>query len=97
MGGRPECRWLHGLAPSRLRIVRHHNVRAIYSTSPVPTAHLIARVLKWMTDLPWVADFRDLWTEDYRYCRMEADHMGTAEEDEGRCGGCRHQASARHA
>lgn len=36
-------------------------VQAIYSTYPVPSAHLIALALKRRSGLPWIADFRDPW------------------------------------
>jgi glycosyltransferase involved in cell wall biosynthesis len=41
-----------------------HGVDAIYSTAPPPSAHLVAYALKGLSGLPWVADFRDLWTEN---------------------------------
>ncbi len=47
-----------------LRVIKRQQVRVLYSTSPPPTAHLIAAALKSMTDLPWVADFRDPWVEE---------------------------------
>lgn len=37
----------------------------IYSSSFPITAHLVARKLKEATGKPWVADFRDLWTENH--------------------------------
>lgn len=40
---------------------------AILSTSPPVTAHLVARDLKRRTGLPWIADFRDLWADNYSY------------------------------
>lgn len=40
---------------------------AILSTSPPTTMHLIARDLKKRTGLPWVADLRDLWADNYAY------------------------------
>lgn len=36
-------------------------VQAIYSTYPLPNAHLIALALKRRSGLPWIADFRDPW------------------------------------
>ncbi|MGE0810742.1 MAG: glycosyltransferase [Immundisolibacter sp.] len=36
-------------------------VQAIYSTYPVPSAHMIALALKRRSGLPWLADFRDPW------------------------------------
>jgi glycosyltransferase involved in cell wall biosynthesis len=47
-----------------LHIIKKGNIHALYSTSPPPTAHLIAGALKGVTALPWVADFRDPWIED---------------------------------
>ena len=44
-----------------LQVIRAQGVDAIFSTSPVPTAHLVAYALKRATGLPWVADFRDPW------------------------------------
>ncbi|MBL7074893.1 glycosyltransferase family 4 protein [candidate division KSB1 bacterium] len=34
----------------------------IFSTSPTPCTHIIAYYLKKLFNLPWVADYRDLWT-----------------------------------
>ena len=45
------------------QIFRENNIDVIYSTSPYPTAHLIAMSLSNKYDKPWVADFRDPWTK----------------------------------
>ena len=42
-----------------LRLIRRHQIKAIWSTYPIMTAHCIAHTLSRMTGLPWVADFRD--------------------------------------
>ena len=42
-------------------LIAHGAVQAIYSTYPVPSAHLIALALKRRSGLPWIADFRDPW------------------------------------
>lgn len=47
-----------------LRVIKATNISAIFSTSPHPTAHLIAGALKTLTGVPWVADFRDPWVEE---------------------------------
>ncbi|MGH9586439.1 MAG: hypothetical protein ACRD3F_05770, partial [Acidobacteriaceae bacterium] len=49
----PAAVW-HGL-----RLIRHHRVRAIWSTYPIMSAHCIARSLSRLSGLPWIADFRD--------------------------------------
>lgn len=39
----------------------------IFSTSPTPCAHIIAYLLKKKFNLPWVADYRDQWTNNPEY------------------------------
>ncbi len=43
---------------------RRERVDAIVSTSPPITAHLIASKAKSILQRPWIADFRDLWTQN---------------------------------
>lgn len=43
-------------------VIRSQPVHALYSTSPSITNHLVARLLSRRFALPWIADFRDLWT-----------------------------------
>lgn len=38
--------------------------RALYSTSPPVTNHVVAAALQRLSGLPWVADFRDPWTQN---------------------------------
>jgi glycosyltransferase involved in cell wall biosynthesis len=49
----PAAVW-HGL-----RLIRRHQISAIWSTYPIMTAHCIAHTLSRITALPWIADFRD--------------------------------------
>lgn len=44
---------------SGLSLIRRHRIRAIWSTYPIMTAHCVAHTLSRITDLPWIADFRD--------------------------------------
>jgi len=46
------------------RICREHHVDLIFSTAPPFTDLLVGRLIKGLTRLPWVADYRDLWTGD---------------------------------
>src|SRR5262245_46696232 len=62
-----------------LRAIRSQRLTALFSTSPHPTAHLIAATLRRLTHIPWVADFRDPWIEEGLYprpgslrCRVES-------------------------
>jgi glycosyltransferase involved in cell wall biosynthesis len=47
------------------RILEEHDASAIFSTSYPVTAHMAAARLKSETGKPWIADFRDLWTENH--------------------------------
>ncbi|MGB2984247.1 MAG: glycosyltransferase [Phycisphaerae bacterium] len=49
------------------RLIHKEPVDAIYSTFSPVANHLLALALKRETGQPWVADFRDLWTDDPRY------------------------------
>lgn len=53
---RPACEFVH-----------RHAVDLIYSTFSPASNHLLGLELKRRTGLSWIADFRDLWTDDYRY------------------------------
>jgi glycosyltransferase involved in cell wall biosynthesis len=59
----PDARrgWMRSAVREGVDIIRAHDVRAIYSSSPPYTCSLIARALKRRTGLPWVAGFRDPW------------------------------------
>jgi len=46
-----------------LQIMRNQNIDVIYSTSDPQTSHLVALFIKKITKKPWVADFRDPWTQ----------------------------------
>jgi glycosyltransferase involved in cell wall biosynthesis len=65
----PLIGWLPFGISRGLSVVRRFGVRALFSTSPVPTAHLIAGALKRLTGLPWIADFRDPWIEEGQHPR----------------------------
>ncbi|HET7903715.1 MAG TPA: glycosyltransferase, partial [Candidatus Eisenbacteria bacterium] len=56
--------WLPFAVPRGIDVVRRHGIDAIYSTSPLATAHLIALRIHRATRVPWVADFRDPWIEE---------------------------------
>jgi len=55
--------WWMGAVPAGLRLIRKLKVDALWSTYPIATAHFIAYTLQRMTDIPWVADFRDPMVE----------------------------------
>lgn len=48
-------------------IVRDQKIELIFSSAPPASAHSLASRLARETGLPWVADHRDLWTENPAY------------------------------
>lgn len=55
----PWISWLPGGILAGLRLIRKARPSVIWSTYPIPTAHLIGLALHSITRLPWIADFRD--------------------------------------
>ena len=49
------------------RVIRTRGISAIFSSYSPASNHLLASWLKRSTGVPWIADFRDLWTDDQRY------------------------------
>lgn len=56
--------WQWWAVRTALRACRERNVRALWSTYPIATAHKIGAALAERTGLPWVADFRDPMAQD---------------------------------
>ena len=61
----PDARvaWMLTAVKRCEELIREHGISAIYSSSPPYTCALIARSVKRRTGLPWVAGFRDPWTQ----------------------------------
>ncbi len=59
----PDSRtsWLPTAVPAVAREARRIDARAIFSTAPCFSSHLVARAAAGWLRLPWVADFRDPW------------------------------------
>lgn len=56
--------WCGYAVKAAFDLLDSEKIDIIFSTSPPETSHLIARRIKETTGLPWVADMRDLWSED---------------------------------
>ncbi len=56
-----DVNWLPHALTAALRLHRREHFEVIYSTAPPFTGHLVAYLVKKITGLPWVADFRDPW------------------------------------
>lgn len=59
--------WYPTAVKAGLSLAKQHNFAAVLSTSPPPSTSLVAKRLAQKLKLPWVADFRDPWTEIYYY------------------------------
>lgn len=61
-----RCWWINPSVKYLKAYLKDHPVDALISTGPPHSMHLIAMKLKEALGLPWIADFRDPWTEiDY--------------------------------
>lgn len=56
--------WQLGGIATGLSMIRRHRPAAIWSTYPIATAHNIGARLQQLSNLPWVADFRDPMAHD---------------------------------
>ncbi len=77
--------WARRSVRPLMLMVEGDGIELLYSTYSPASNHLLALGLKRRTGLPWVADFRDLWTDDYRYReplakRRAAKHAGVPRE-----------------
>ena len=59
-----EFFWALGAIPRALKIIREQRPRAIYTSSGPYSAIVAGFLLRLWTRVPWVADLRDLWTQD---------------------------------
>ena len=55
--------WVPFAITAAVRYLRSNEVSVIYSTSSPDSAHVAALITKRFCSKPWVADFRDPWTE----------------------------------
>ena len=58
-----RCFWIKPSVRFLSEYLKQNSVDAIISSGPPHTTHLIARGVKRKTNLPWIADFRDPWTQ----------------------------------
>ncbi len=59
--------WFPFAVREGMKIIQKEKPDVIFSSSPPPTVHLIAHRLSRNSGLPFVADFRDPWTDIYYY------------------------------
>ena len=56
--------WRFDAVRQGMRLIREFKPKAIWSTYPIATAHLIGAELHRRSGLPWIADFRDPMAQD---------------------------------
>ena len=75
-----RCWWIKPSVRYLKKYLKEHPVDAIISTGPPHSMHLIASTLHKKLNIPWVADFRDPWTDIDYYkdlkltCRSDRKH-----------------------
>ena len=62
-----QKKWYPFAVETGEKIIEENNFEVIISSSGPMTSHLIAKELKSRFNIPWVADLRDLWTQNHYY------------------------------
>lgn len=62
--------WSISIIPLCLRIIRKEKIDLVYTTSFPYSDHVAGYIIKVLTKKPWVADFRDPWTQNATYQNM---------------------------
>jgi len=62
----PQIAWLPGAFLHGLKIARREAPRVLYTSSPPNSTQLLGALLAAAVRKPWVADFRDPWTDGMR-------------------------------
>jgi len=85
----PQKGWRRFAFEAGRDILQQQDIKAMISSSPPVTSHIIAKRLKDEFKIPWVADFHDLWTQHYYYLygplrkvierRLELNTLSTAD------------------
>lgn len=85
----PQKDWYDSALNVACSFLDHEKVDAIISSSYPVTSHIIAHDLNIKYNIPWIADFRDLWTQNHYYHysyirrfferRLEVKSMASAE------------------
>lgn len=58
----PKCFWINPSVEFLKKYLDTHPVDAIVTTGPPHSMHIIGQKLHKITNIPWLADFRDPWT-----------------------------------
>lgn len=61
--------WINPAIKMGSSLLRKYRINLIFSSSPGPSAHIVAERLKQIINLPWIAEFRDPWGGSHSYKR----------------------------
>jgi glycosyltransferase involved in cell wall biosynthesis len=67
----PRCWWIRPSVKYLYKYLARHPVDAIITTGPPHSMHLIGHKLHIKTHIPWIADFRDPWTEVFYFKHLK--------------------------
>lgn len=59
--------WYRSAVNSANELIKEKTIHAMISSFKPATSHIIASKIKGTWHIPWIADFRDLWTQNYNY------------------------------
>lgn len=79
----PDARvgWVPFAVRRGRQLLADGEIDAIFTTGPPHSTHLAGALLQWGTDTPWIADFRDPWTDINYY--QELPHTPCARAIDG--------------
>jgi len=66
----PQIGWLRPAVREGLRLIEAFRPDVILTSSFPNTSHLVGAKLSRTTGVPWVAEFRDLWTDNHNFRRI---------------------------
>lgn len=76
----PDARigWKPFALRAAMRLIKEEKIDVIFSTAPPMSTHLIAKAVAKKSGLPWVADFRDPWTDVFYYHNLKRTRAAVA-------------------
>lgn len=59
--------WVFPAFCAARRLIRKKRISVVYTISIPSSTAFVGMLLKWWYHIPWIADFRDVWTERWKY------------------------------
>ena len=72
--------WIPYAVKEGKKIIKEEQPDIIFSSSPPPTVHLIAKKLAKWSGIKWVSDFRDPWTDIYHYDKVKRSNFALVKD-----------------